>query len=101
MDPRPIYYADRSPGVSSVADTQDIDRAAPARVLVTVQASPEWRAWLSRLADHCEMPSSVLIDQAVRRLARSRGFGEPAPHRFRRPGAHQEGGEHGRAAQAG
>ena len=54
-----------------------VDAPAGRKPAIVVQASAEYRDWLGRLADHCRMPASVVVDAAVARFAREVGFAEP------------------------
>src|SRR4051812_18148840 len=54
---------------------------SPKRNVVTLRGSEEWRDWLNELADHCGLPTTVLIAQAVKDYAKAEGFGKPMPRR--------------------
>jgi hypothetical protein len=45
--------------------------------IISMRGSPEWRAWLTRLAEKCRATPSALIDRALAELARREGFEEP------------------------
>jgi hypothetical protein len=47
----------------------------------TIRSTPEWKAWLDRLADHCRLNVSDTADRALVELARSVGFKEAPPRR--------------------
>ena len=58
------------------------DEGRPKRVTaMTIRASEEWKGWLDRLARHCRLTTSTVVDQAVVRYAREMGFEEPPPER--------------------
>jgi hypothetical protein len=45
-----------------------------------LKGSPEYREWLSRFGDFSRMPTAVLVDRALTKLAKEEGF-EPPPKR--------------------
>lgn len=49
---------------------------------VVIRTSDEWAEWLDRVARHCRIDMSKLVDSAVADYARSRGFEEPPPRRY-------------------
>ena len=53
----------------------------PAAKSITVKTSPEWLAWLGRLARHVRAPASVTIDMAVTEFAKRTGYDEAPPQR--------------------
>jgi hypothetical protein len=46
-----------------------------------VPASPEWRAWLERLACAARLSKAAAVDHGALLLARQVGFDEPPPPR--------------------
>jgi hypothetical protein len=53
----------------------------PRKPSVTLKRSEEWRDWLNAFAEHCHMPATVVIDQALIAYAESRGFDQAMPKR--------------------
>jgi hypothetical protein len=49
----------------------------PAPSVIGMRGTPQWRAWLGRLAEHCRATPSATIDRALAELARREGFEEP------------------------
>lgn len=47
--------------------------------VVSMRGTPQWKAWLDRLALHCRATPSALIDRALAELARREGFEDPPP----------------------
>jgi hypothetical protein len=48
---------------------------------VAVRATTEWKEWLDRLAEHERLTVADVIDQALVKYARDKGFPEIAPKR--------------------
>jgi hypothetical protein len=48
--------------------------------ILLLKGSPEYREWLSRFGDFSRMPTAVLVDRALTKLAKEEGF-EPPPRR--------------------
>ena len=58
------------------------DEERPKRATaLTIRAGEEWKAWLERLARHCRLTTSTVVDLAVVRYAKEMGFEEPPPER--------------------
>jgi len=53
----------------------------PKRSSVSLKGSTAWRDWLNDLAEHCHMPATVVIDQALIMYAKANNYGEPMPPR--------------------
>ena len=53
----------------------------PRRPTLSIKSTEAWREWLGDLADHCHMPSTVVIDQALILYAEAHGFKKPMPKR--------------------
>lgn len=53
----------------------------PKRPSVSLKGSLEWRDWLKGLADHMDMPATVVIDQALKAYAKANGYDEDFPGR--------------------
>ena len=45
--------------------------------VISMRGTPQWRAWLGKLAERCRATPSALIDRALTELARREGFEEP------------------------
>jgi hypothetical protein len=45
--------------------------------VISMRGTPEWRAWLGKLAEKCRATPSALIDRALTELARRESFEEP------------------------
>ena len=78
---RPLIEAD-----AELAMTEDPDvtpsRDRPRRpVILTMRGTEAWKAWIDRLARHCRLTTSTVIDQALVRYAEEVGFEEPPPQR--------------------
>jgi hypothetical protein len=55
--------------------------AGERKSITTLKGSPEWGAWLERLADFDRNTIVGLIDRAVAEYAQNHGFGERPPKR--------------------
>lgn len=55
--------------------------AVPRKSITTLKGSPEWGAWLERLADFDRNTIVGLIDRAVAEYAQNHGFEERPPKR--------------------
>jgi hypothetical protein len=53
----------------------------PKKNIVTLRGSEAFRDWLNNLADHCRLPASAVIDQALIAYARQQGFDQEPPKR--------------------
>lgn len=53
----------------------------PRQVILSVRGTPEWRGWLTRLAEHNRVKMADAIDHALVAWARQTGFTEPPPKR--------------------
>jgi uncharacterized protein (DUF1778 family) len=53
----------------------------PKALMFTMRVTAEFRDWLTRAAEHCNLSVADLLTQAVRRYVRSEGFTEPPPQR--------------------
>lgn len=51
------------------------------RSMLSIRATEQWRDWINGLADHVDMPATVMIDQALKLYAKSVGFGDEFPGR--------------------
>lgn len=49
--------------------------------ITTLKGSPEWSAWLMRLAKHDRNTIVGLVDRALAEYAVNHGFDEPPPER--------------------
>jgi hypothetical protein len=49
-------------------------------IAITLKGSPEWKAWVDRLADKFRTDTAKVIDMALVEFARTHGF-EEAPRR--------------------
>jgi len=49
--------------------------------ILSIRGTPEWRAWLERLAAKCRVTPTALLDLAVAEKAAREGF-EPPPPRY-------------------
>jgi hypothetical protein len=50
-------------------------------VAVTLKGSPEWKAWLEGLSEHCRLDVAKVIDLALVDYAKRAGYDSPAPLR--------------------
>jgi hypothetical protein len=50
-------------------------------IVVTLKGSPEWKAWVEKLAYQCRTDTSKVIDMALVEFAKNHGFTEEAPRR--------------------
>ncbi len=57
------------------------EESGPKPTALTIKGSLEWRAWVERVADHCRVSSSTLVDLAITEYAKNRGFNEQPPTR--------------------
>jgi hypothetical protein len=85
-NPRPAgESAAESPGGAEKAKAARTGRPrsaeGPKGNVLSIRGSSAWRDWLGRLADHCRLKSSDVIDRALILYAKSEGFHEPAPRR--------------------
>lgn len=53
----------------------------PRQTVLTIKGTPEWKAWLDDLGDHCRMPASTIVDHALVKYAKEMGFQKEAPRR--------------------
>jgi hypothetical protein len=51
------------------------------RVIASFKATAEFDAWMERLAKHCRLPVSTLLEHGLIALAREKGFNEEPPER--------------------
>jgi hypothetical protein len=68
-----LPMAEKKPGRSK--------RTSPQKSVHVVKGSDEWRDWLARLTDFSRMPTSVLVDVALKEWAERNGFPDPPPKR--------------------
>ncbi len=54
---------------------------APRRTVLTIKGTDAWRGWLERLGKFLRTPASTVVDHALVRYAKERGFDEEAPER--------------------
>jgi hypothetical protein len=50
-------------------------------IVVTLKGSPEWKAWVDKLATFDRSSVAALIDRALAHYGKAIGFGEEAPER--------------------
>lgn len=50
-------------------------------VILAMRGTEAWKAWIDRLARHCRLTTTTLVDQALVRYAEEVGFKEPPPER--------------------
>ena len=55
--------------------------ASPKKQAVSLRGSDEWRDWLNKLAEHCSMPATVVVSQALKMYAKANEFADPMPPR--------------------
>ena len=70
----------RKGGKAKVSAATKIDERRKPLVL-QMRGTPEWKAWLERLASHCRLTVSGAADAAFVLLAEERGFKEKPPER--------------------
>jgi hypothetical protein len=59
----------------------DTPSARGCRCSIMVPATPDFRRWTERLADHVRLKRAVVIEHALIAFATANGFSEPAPRR--------------------
>ena len=50
-------------------------------VALIIKGNEPWKSWVERLADHCRVNVSSVVDQALARHAKAEGFKESPPER--------------------
>jgi hypothetical protein len=56
-------------------------RVPPPSPNLTVRMTQEYKRWLDKAAQHCDMTVSAFLDCAAVAYAQQQGFDEPAPRR--------------------
>lgn len=51
------------------------------RVIASFKATAEFEAWMDRLAKHCRLPRSTLVEHGLIALAKEKQFAEEPPER--------------------
>jgi hypothetical protein len=67
-----------------VTAVQERRTSEPLRTLLAMKGTPAWHDWLKDCARSLGVPTTILIDLALREYATKNGFTKPMPGRYLR-----------------